>query len=91
MAAVLAGQYGMPAQVPAAAASLLQLHQQLGFGLLLWYGGISLWEMVSLRNRSPWARTLLVLAHLVGASALLITAFLGGRLVYQHGVGVGSG
>ncbi len=90
-AAVLSGQGGMPNWIPEAARATLTLHQQLGFATLLWYGGVSLWEIRWLRSTGSRERRVLAAVHLLGTVLLLSTAFLGGKLAYKFGVGVPAG
>ncbi|MCS6966443.1 MAG: hypothetical protein NZ473_06725 [Candidatus Kapabacteria bacterium] len=87
-AAVLSGQATLPSAVPAEAAVTLELHRQFGFALLLWYGGLSLWELVRMNTILPGERFALAFAHIAGTTVLFLTAFLGGRLVYEFGIGV---
>ena len=86
-AAVLTGQATTPHPLPPAAAEIFRWHQQLGFTTLLWYGGLSLWEIRHVTSITMGRRRALAAAHIVGSLLLLSTAFFGGRLVYEFGVG----
>lgn len=90
-AAVLSGQAGVPGWIPEAAQAVLAQHQQLGFATLLWYGGLSLWELRWLRSTGSRTHRVLALAHLLGILVLYATAFFGGKLVYEFGVGISAG
>lgn len=90
-AAVLSGQANLPPALAPPAADVLAAHQRLGFFLLLWYGGVSLWELARMQGTDVRERLLLTAAHLVGSALLLLTASYGGTLVYEFGVGVRKG
>ncbi len=90
-AAVLSGQASLPTSLSPPASEVLETHRQLGFFLLLWYGGISLWELARLQGMGEKERLTLALVHLIGSALLLLTASYGGTLVYEFGVGVRKG
>jgi uncharacterized membrane protein len=86
--AVLTGQASVPTALAPAVVAVLEQHQRFGFLCLLWYGGLTLWEMARHRRMSLWESIALAVGHLMGALAIGVTAYLGGRLVYEFGLGV---
>ncbi|MCS7177582.1 MAG: DUF2231 domain-containing protein [Candidatus Kapabacteria bacterium] len=90
-AAVISGQAAIPTHMPEEATPVFQLHQQLGTLLLLWYGSIALWEVARHHKMRRVELLALTLAHSIGSAIVLFTGSLGGRLVYEYGVGVTAG
>jgi len=90
-AAVLSGQASIPPRLPPEALELLQLHQQLGYAALLLYSGLALWELARGNRMSRWEVLLYTAVHCLGCGVLGLGAFLGGRLVYEFGVGILGG
>jgi uncharacterized membrane protein len=87
-AAVLSGQASIPPQLPPEALEPLRLHQQLGYAALLLYSGLALWELARGNRMSRWEALLYTAMHWLGCGVLGFIALLGGRLVYDLGVGV---
>lgn len=86
-AAAVAGTAGLAAQeaasVPEAARDLLVTHRNLNLGLV---GIAGLMSFARARRTEPTPAYLL--AGLAGLAVMQFTAYLGGRMVYEHGVGV---
>lgn len=85
----LAGIAGLIAQeaseVPERARPLLRTHRNLNLGLV----GVGVWMAARrTRRRRPGAPYLLAGLGVLGAMAY--SAYLGGRMVYEHGVGVAA-
>jgi uncharacterized membrane protein len=86
-AAAMAGTAGLIAQeaaeVPEAAHDMLATHRNLNLGLVGLAGVLSV-----LRARTTAPSPGYLLAGLAGLAVMQYTAYLGGRMVYEHGVGV---
>jgi uncharacterized membrane protein len=86
-AAAMAGTAGLVAQgaaeVPEAAHDLLTTHRNLNLGLVGLAGVLSV-----LRARRAEPSPGYLLAGLAGLAVMQYSAYLGGRMVYEHGVGV---
>lgn len=86
-AAAMAGTAGLVAQeaaeVPEGAHDLLATHRNLNLGLV---GIAGLLSVLRARRIEPSAGYLL--AGLASVAVMQYTAYLGGRMVYEHGVGV---
>lgn len=86
-AAVVAGTAGLAAQeaaaVPEEAHALLVTHRNLNLGLV---GLAGVMSFARARRAEPSPGYLL--AGLAGLAVMQFTAYLGGRMVYEHGVGV---
>lgn len=69
--------------------SLLSLHTALGFALIAVYG-LMLYERLRLPNALdvPATRWRLLALALLGLALLVVDGWVGGTLVYTHGVGV---
>lgn len=71
---------------------VLNPHTALGFALLVVYGWLLYWRLrwADVLDR-PRLRARLILLLALGLAVLLVESWLGGRLVYELGVGVRSG
>lgn len=76
----------------AALLAVLNPHTALGFALLAVYGWLLYWRLrwADVLDR-PALRARLVLLLALGLAVLLVESWLGGRLVYELGVGVRGG
>lgn len=85
--AALAGVFGLIAQeeveIPDAAKPMLTTHRNLNMGFL---GMATVMAARRFQRRAPSARYLL--AAMGGLGAVIYSAYLGGHMVYGHGVGV---
>lgn len=82
--------------IPGMAQGLVKDHWEWAFWTLCWFGGLAVVQVVlfltgrtSDGKTSPPTAAALVLAGVVGLALLFKTGDLGGRLVYEQGVGVG--
>jgi uncharacterized membrane protein len=87
VAAVLSGLYAksVAAVLPSALASL-DIHQQVAFVTSSVYAGLFLWRAAR-KSRIPEARYVFLAAYAAATILLWITGWLGGELVYGHGIG----
>ena len=78
-------------ELPAGAASPLNMHERSGWILLAWLVVLQFWQGWH-GGRLPRTQAVLYALGLLFAVAwLTYTAYLGGTLVYSYGVGVGQG
>ncbi len=94
-AAVLAVVTGLAAEAAlgphsAAGEALLQLHEALGYVLVVVWTPVAVWRGLSKLALPQRARTLYLTAAFVGAAITLAQAVLGSALVYRHGVGLSA-
>ncbi len=79
--------------IPGMAQGLVKDHWEWAFWTLCWFGGLAAVQVVLfMTGRTIDGKTTsaaLVLAGVVGLALLFKTGDLGGRLVYEQGVGVG--
>lgn len=84
---VVAGASGLVAQgsveVNEAARPVLATHRNLNLGLVLMTGALALWRRASLQPSTGY-----LAVATAAVAAMNYTAYLGGKLVYHHGVGV---
>lgn len=72
----------------AVAASLINWHERVSYAVVLWFGALVAWRWDSRGQDSTPLPVGYRLAAVGGALLLVFGASLGGRLVYEHGMGV---
>jgi uncharacterized membrane protein len=72
----------------AAGEALLHLHEALGYVATGIWLPVAVWRAVSKLALPLRARTLYLAVTFAAASVMMVEAFLGGALVYRHGVGL---
>ena len=70
--------------------SIMIIHQYFGYGILGLSALLSLWVLISKSNLPQKGRELFLILIAVLAGLVIQGADLGGRMVFQHGVGVGE-
>lgn len=70
--------------------SIMIVHQYFGYGILGLSAILSLWVLISKSNLPQKGRGLFLILLVVLAGLVTQGADLGGRMVFQHGVGVGK-
>jgi uncharacterized membrane protein len=86
--AVLSGLYAKSAAViPAAAATSIDLHQQLAFLSSCIYAGLLFWRTAH-RGRIPEPRLLFLALYAAASLLLWFTGWFGGELVFTYGIGI---
>jgi uncharacterized membrane protein len=91
LAAYFTGRSAEPTiHLPGMAHAVVKEHWDWAFRTVWFFGAATLVRLVLLRRRDPKPSVVavLALAGLVGVGLLLETGDRGGRLVYEHGVGV---
>ena len=66
---------------------VMELHEKLGITTLSMAGFVTLWRLIRRDALRPWERAITMALLLALVGALTYGAHLGGRLVYEFGVG----
>jgi len=68
---------------------IMERHEQVGITLLILFSGLGAWRLLAERGGGAFGRSGIFLALLIAGNLLLgYGAYLGGRLVYEHGLAV---
>jgi uncharacterized membrane protein len=76
-------------KIPAQAAAIMDMHEQLAFVSSSAFAALLLWRVAArtkIPGTSPW---LYLLLYCGAVGLLIIVGWYGGQLVFRHGVGVG--
>ncbi len=87
--AVITGLYAKNSAIlTSGTATLLPLHEYLGIGTALVFTVLFIWRSSTGRKISDKWRTLYLTVAIVGVLAVLTTGFIGGLMVFEHGINV---
>ena len=91
-AAIVAGLFAQDAVAHSDQAhAIMETHETLAFIVLGIFGVLALWRIV---RRGVWSereQPIALTAGVIGVAILLYTAALGGKLVFDHGLGISTG
>ena len=87
--AVLTGRQSIPAtKIPDYAAEWLTNHEILGYATMAWFGLLLGWKYVKPSGLQPKSAKLFMGIYSLGLIIMLIGAWLGGKMVFEAGIGV---
>ena len=92
--AIITGKITSSSLSPQAEVSgMLWQHELLAYGTLWSFGMLWLWQYMRKKvllhkARSRWERTFFVLIFLGALAFMSYSSYLGGKMVYEHGLGV---
>lgn len=87
--AILTGRQSIPiSEIPSDAEAWLNWHEILGYSTLAWFGILLGWRYVKPSGLKPNAAALFIIFYALGLILMVIGAWLGGKMVYEAGIGV---
>ena len=87
--AILSGRQAQAdAKLSATAESILSTHEITAYTLAWFFGMLLIWQYLRLDRASRWEKIGFSLIFFAAVAFMLFSAHLGGRLVFEEGVGV---